>query len=147
MGGGHLAQGFAFKCVAVAHVFERGLEGEQGASVLDARRMSYSASAAIGFSVPYPRNSSRRDAPHRFFGSAAIACLVFGCAWAVYANVLGASIYPTISAENFDAPVIKRMSSVVIRNPRPAADNSPLAALEPTPSGPSFTFADRFAAA
>jgi hypothetical protein len=147
MGGGHLAQGFAFKRVAVAHVFERGLDGEQGASVLDARRMSYSASAAIGFSVRHPRNSSRSDTFHHFFGSAAIACLVFGCAWAVYANVLGASIYPTISAENFDAPVIKRTSSVAVRNSRPVADNSTLAALEPTPSGPSLTFADRFAAA
>jgi len=136
----------AFKCVAVAHIIERDLEGEQGASVLDAMRMSYSASAAIGFSVRHPRNSSRSDISHHFFGSAAIACLVFGCAWAVYANVLGASIYPTISAENFDA-VIKRTSSVAVRNSPPVADNSPLAALEPTPSGPSLTFADRFAAA
>jgi Protein of unknown function (DUF2778) len=147
MGGGHLAQGSAFKRVAVAHIVGRDLEGEQGASVLDARRMSYSASAAIGFSVRHPRNSSRGDTSHHFFGSAAIACLVFGCAWAVYANVLGASIYPTISVENFDAPVIKRMSSVAVRNPRPVADSSPLAALEATPSGPSLSFADRFSAA
>src|ERR1700732_1030009 len=128
-GGGHLAQGSAFKRVAVAHIVERDLDGEQGASVLDARRMSYSASAAIGFSVRHPRNSSRSDTPHQLFGSAAIACLVLACAWAVYANVLGASIYPTISAENFDAPVIKRTSSVAVRNPRPVADNSPLAML------------------
>jgi hypothetical protein len=109
--------------------------------------MSYSASAAIGFSVRHPKNSSRGDTSHHFFGSAAIACLVFGCAWAVYANVLGASIYPTISGDNFDVPVIKRTSSVAIRNPRPVADNSVLAALDPVPSGPLLNFADRFAAA
>ncbi|HET6840003.1 MAG TPA: tlde1 domain-containing protein [Bradyrhizobium sp.] len=111
--------------------------------------MSYSASAAIGFSVRHPRHSSRRDSSHQFFGSAAIACVVVGCAWAVYANVLGASIYPTISTENFDAPVIKRMSSIAVRNPRPVADNSmgTLTALDLAPSGTSLTFAERFAAA
>jgi hypothetical protein len=147
MGGGHLVQGSAFKRVAVAHIVERDLEGEQGASVLDARRMSYSASAAIGFSVRHTRNSSRGDTSHHFFGSAAIACLVFGCAWAVYTNVLGASIYPTISSDNFDVPVIRRTSSVAVRNSRPVADNSQLASLDPAPSGSSLTFADRFAAA
>jgi len=118
--------------------------------------MSYSASASIGFTVRHPGYSSRRAIPHQFFGSAAVACLVLGCAWAVYANVLGASIYPTLSSDNFEVPVIKRTSSVAVRNSRPVADNSQLASLDPAPSistpatvppGPSLNFSDRFAAA
>jgi hypothetical protein len=64
----------------------------------------------------------------------------------MYANVLGASIYPTISAQNFDAPVIRRTSSIAVRNPQPVADNNTLTALDLAPSGPSLSFAERFAA-
>ena len=118
--------------------------------------MSYSASASIGFTVRRPGNSSRKAIPHSFFGSAAITCLVVGCAWAVYANVFGAGIYPTISGDNFDVPVIKRPATVAVKNARQAGDNGQLALLDPapltltsktTPPGPSLTFADRFAAA
>jgi hypothetical protein len=80
--------------------------------------------------------------PRQYFGSAAIGCLVLGCAWAVYANVLGASIYPTISADNFEPPVVKSSLSVAIRRQPPAADNRQLARLEPA----SLNIADRFGA-
>jgi hypothetical protein len=118
--------------------------------------MSYSASASIGFTVRQPRKSSRRASPRNSFGGAAIACLVVGCAWAVYANVLGADIYPTMSGDNFNAPVIKRTPAVESRNTRPVADSSQFASLDPAPriaapatisSGPSLSFAERFAAA
>ena len=42
-----------------------------------------------------------KPAPATFFGSAAVACLVLGCAWTVYANVFGASIYPTAERRQF----------------------------------------------
>jgi hypothetical protein len=118
--------------------------------------MSYSTSASIGFVARSPRISSRSATRHNFFGSAAIACLVVGCVWAVYANILGTGIYPTISGDNFDAPVIKRAPTVAVRNARQLADNAQLASLAPAPlssaspivpRGPSLTFADRFAAA
>jgi hypothetical protein len=118
--------------------------------------MSYSASASIGFKVRRPGNSSRKAVPHSFFGGAAITCLVVGCAWAVYANVFGAGIYPTISGDNFDVPVIKRPATVAVKNTLQAGNRSQLAVLDPapltltsktTPAGPSLTFADRFAAA
>ena len=79
-----------------------------------------------------------------------------GCAWAVYANVLGAGIYPTISGDDLDVPAIRRAPTVAPRNARQVADNNQVALLDPAPqisapatiqSGPSLSFADRFAAA
>ena len=90
------------------------------------------------------------------FGSAAVGCLVLGCAWTVYANVLGASVYPTLSSSNFDSPVIKRSAAVAARSPATIINNAFAALPEPAPvisasatvsSGPSLSFEDRFAAA
>ena len=47
-----------------------------------------------------------------FLGGAAIACLVLGCAWTVYANIFRADVYPHLGSANFDAPVIKRPAAV-----------------------------------
>ena len=102
--------------------------------------MSYSTSASIGFAARNPRKSPRKAVSHNLFGSAAIACLVMGCAWAVYANVLGAGIYPTMSGDNFDVSVIKRPPTVAVRTARQFADTT----IQP---GPSLSFADRFSAA
>ena len=44
-------------------MIERCLEGEQGGTSLDARRMSTSTSACFEFCGPTPRNSSRKAAP------------------------------------------------------------------------------------
>jgi hypothetical protein len=136
-------------------MFERCLKGEQGGTVLDARRMSYSTSACYDFAANDYRRSARK-ASHNFFGSAAVACLVLGCAWTVYSNILAASVYPTLSSANFDAPVTRR-SSVLAVGRVPAAANNVLAALpEPAPvvsapaslsTGATLTFNDRFAAA
>jgi len=137
-------------------MFERCLEGEQGGTVLDARRMSYSASACYDFAANDYRRSARKTGSHHFFGSAAVACLVLGCAWAVYSNIFAASVYPTLSSASFDAPVIRRSPVVAVRSV-PAAANNFLAALpEPAPAvsapasistGSTLTFDDRFAAA
>ena len=118
--------------------------------------MSYSTSACFEFAASSPRRSSRKATPHNIFGGAAVACIVLGCAWTVYANVFAAGVYPTLGSTSFDAPVIRRPTAVAARKPMPAV-NSVVAALpEPAPviaapaavpPGPSLSFDDRFAAA
>jgi hypothetical protein len=88
-------------------------------------------------------------------GSVAVAGLMLGCAWTLYANVFGAGVYPTLSSSNFDAPVIKRPAAVAARSPASIIDNVFAALPEPAPmisrpavisSSPSLSFNDRFAA-
>jgi hypothetical protein len=144
---------FAFERAAGRHIIER-CQGQQGGTVLDARRMSYSISASSNFAARH-RSSARKAIPNHVFGSAAVTCLVLGCAWTVYANVFGASVFPQLSSATFDSPVIKRPA--LAARSAPSAANNILAALpEPTPvisapanvpSGPSLSFDDRFAAA
>ncbi|WOH85377.1 DUF2778 domain-containing protein [Bradyrhizobium sp. BEA-2-5] len=96
--------------------------------------------------------------PQHFLGSAAVAGLVLGCAWTVYANIFAASVYPSVGNASFDAPVIKRPVAVAAR-PTPAF-NEVFASLTPAPAAPAKTevakseaaasslmFNDRFAAA
>jgi hypothetical protein len=137
------------EAAAVLQMFERSLEGEQGGTSLDARRMSTSVSACYDFAAHTPRNFPRKASSSRFLGSAAVACLVLGCAWTVYSNIFAAGIYP--SAGNFDVAVIKR-SPAPVRNVLTASNSSvvvespPVAPATLSP-GPSFSFDDRFAAA
>jgi hypothetical protein len=135
-------------------IIERCLEGEQGGTSLDARRMSTSTSACYDFAAHNHRNSSRKAVPHHFFGSAAIVCLVLGCAWTVYANVFGASIYPAVSGGNFDVAVIRKPAPPADRKALTVANSTVLVESPPVISspatvspGPSFSFDDRFAAA
>ena len=116
--------------------------------------MSISTSACYDFAAHSPRvsprASSRKATPYSFFGSAAIACLVVGCAWTVYTNVLGASIYPAVSS-NFDVAVVRRPSAASFHNRFAFADSSvavetPPAVSAPARPVPSFSFDDRFAA-
>jgi hypothetical protein len=113
--------------------------------------MSTSISACYDFAAPTPRNFPRKAVATHLFGSAAIACLVVGCAWTVYSNIFAAGIYP--SAGNFDVAVIKR-SPAPVRNVLTASNSSVVvesARVAPAPvivsQGPSFSFDDRFAAA
>ena len=140
--------------VAVTLTIGRCLEGEQGGIGLDARRMSTSTSACYGFAAHNPRKSSGQPASRHFFGSAAVAALVVGCAWTVYANIFAGSVYPSLSNSSFDAPVIRRPSTFAERNPFSAANNTvvvesaPKVAARVTPApGPLLSFEDRFAAA
>ena len=116
--------------------------------------MSTSTSACYGFAAHRPRKSSRKSVSSNFFGSAAVACLVVGCGWTVYANVFASSVYPALSSGNFDAPVIRRASTFAERNPFSVANNTVVVETRPVFSkpatvapGPSLSFADRFAAA
>lgn len=113
--------------------------------------MGYSTSASSQFAAHKHKKSSRKVFPNHVFSGAAVACLVLGCAWNLYANVFGASIYPTVGG--FDAPVIKRASVVAVRTPQPVTTNTLAALPEPAPeiSAPAsialLDFQDRFGAA
>jgi hypothetical protein len=88
-------------------------------------------------------------------GGAFVACLMLGCAWTVYANVFGASVYPAAIVGNFDVAVIKRSPAPAVPSAAPAFDDVFAALSAPAPLssarvnltlGPSLTFNDRFAA-
>ena len=115
--------------------------------------MSSSISACYDFATHTPRNFSRKAVvPTGFLGSAAVACLVVGCAWTVYTNVFAAGIYP--SAGNFDVAVIKH-SPAPARTVLAASNTSIVVETPPVVSAPavvvaqgsSVSFEDRFAAA
>jgi hypothetical protein len=117
--------------------------------------MSTSTSACLDFAAHKTRRSARKAIPLDFLGSAAVACLLLGCAWTVYANILRADVYPQLGSANYDLPVI-RQSPTVARSAPPVADDVVAALPEPAPlisapatipSGPALSFDDRFAAA
>jgi hypothetical protein len=113
------------------------------------------STSAFGLGAHKHRRSSRKAIPNHVFGSAAVACLVLGCAWTLHANVFGASVYPQLSSANFDSPVIRR-PAFAVRSAPSAADTIAAALPEPAPlisapasmpSLPLLSFDDRFAAA
>jgi type VI secretion system (T6SS) effector TldE1-like protein len=115
--------------------------------------MSTSTSA---FSRAAHRKSSGKAISGNFLGGAAVACLMLGCAWTVYSNVLGASVYPTLASSDYDLPVVKPGPSIADRFGPLAIDKIQTARLEPKPeisapatvaSGPTPTFDERFASA
>jgi len=112
--------------------------------------MSYSTVACFSSAVSKPKRSSRKSVPRNFLGGAAIAGLVLGSAWTVYANVFRADVYPQLGSTNFDAPVVKqpvvatRKAQTVISDAFAALREQASAALAPSST---LTFDDRFAAA
>ena len=120
--------------------------------------MSASVSAyALG--AQSRKRSSRKILPQHFLGSAAVAGLVLGCAWTVYANIFAASVYPSVNNAAFDAPVTRSPVAVAARH-APPSFNEVFASLAPPPSSsvkaetakaetsaPSLMFNERFAAA
>ena len=48
-------------------------------------------------------------------GGVAVAGLVLGCAWTVYTNVFGASVYPSVNSADFEAPVVRNPTIVAAR--------------------------------
>src|SRR6266478_7050592 len=102
-----------------------------GGTVLDARRMSTST-GAYGLAAPTRKKPSRKVIPRNFLGSAAVAGLVLGCAWTVYSNVFGASIYPSVNSAAFEAPVVKR-PAVAVRSTQPAFNDVFAALADPAP--------------
>jgi hypothetical protein len=45
---------------------------------------------------------------HTLFGGAAVACLVIGCGWTVYSNIINANAYPTIGNADHVEAVVRR---------------------------------------
>jgi Protein of unknown function (DUF2778) len=112
------------------------------------------STGAFGLAAPNRKRSSRKNLPHRFLGSAAIAGLVLGCAWTVYTNVFGAGIYPSVNNAAFDAPVIKRPVAIAARPATPSFNEVFASVHAPAPDvskpetvSPSIMFNERFAAA
>src|SRR5260221_9752571 len=79
------------------------------------------STSAVGLAAHKQRRSSCKVIPIHVFVSAAVACLVLGCAWTLYANVFGASVYPQLRGANFDASVIRR-PAIAVRSALSAAN-------------------------
>jgi Protein of unknown function (DUF2778) len=115
---------------------------------------SISANGRAAYQRNSSRKSSRKFIPNHVFGSVSVVCLVAGCAWTVYANILSASVYPQLGSSNFDAPVVRRppvarSAAAAISNSFAAlTESAPVIAAPATiPSGSTLSFEDRFAAA
>jgi Protein of unknown function (DUF2778) len=120
--------------------------------------MSTSTVARYSFAANKSKSSARKSSFRSLFGAAAVASVVLGCGWTVYANIFAASPFPQLGSANFDAPVIRRPQAVAAAATTPATDSNvtriaeikppPMIAAPATvPAGPSLSFADRFAAA
>jgi hypothetical protein len=105
------------------------------------------------------RTSSRKASSRNLFGGLAVACLVLGSSYAVYSNILAASVYPTLGESSFDQPVIRQRSEPVASRSPAQAISDVFAALPAEPAPvigkpatkvaailPSMMFSDRFAA-
>jgi len=86
---------------------------------------------------------------HTLFGGAAVACLVVGCGWTVYSNIIGASAYPTIgNADHVEAvarrpKLAERSTMQVIHETFAALPEQPAVVAAITPD----MFNERFSAA
>lgn len=108
---------------------------------------------ALGLAAHNRRKSSRRVLPQHFFGSVAVAGLLLGCAWTVYSNVFGASIYPSMNGAAFETPLAGNTTVVAARPARPAFNeifaslpDRPLVIPTPESVSASIMFNERFAA-
>jgi len=54
------------------------------------------------------KTSSPKAISHTLFSGAAIACLLIGCGWTVYSNIINASAYPTIGDADHVEAVVRR---------------------------------------
>src|SRR5829696_4867760 len=108
---------------------------------------------AFGPAVHNRRKPSRRGIPQQILGGVAVAGLVLGCAWTVYTNVFGASVYPSVNSAAFEAPAIKNPAVAAARSAPPAfneifASLSQQSLVIPAPENvaSSLMFNERFAA-
>ncbi len=133
--------------------FGDGIKERPGGTVLGGVCMSTSK-RACGPAGKNRGKSSRNVLPHYFVGSVAVAGLMLGCAWTVYTNVIGASIYPTVGSAAFEAPPVPGSTIVAARPVRPnfneifasLPERSPLISAPENVSA-SLMFNERFAAA
>jgi hypothetical protein len=109
---------------------------------------------AFGPAVHNRRKPSRKGIPQHFLGGVAVAGLVLGCAWTVYTNVFGASVYPTVNSAAFEAPAARNPATAAARPVQPAfkeifasLEQRPLVMPAPENVASSLMFTERFAAA
>jgi Protein of unknown function (DUF2778) len=62
------------------------------------------------------RRQSKKANSHRLLSGSAALCLAVGCGWMVYANILAASVYPTLGTAGYDEPVVKLPHQIATRN-------------------------------
>jgi hypothetical protein len=108
---------------------------------------------AFGPAVHNRRKPSRRGIPQQILGGVAVTGLVLGCAWTVYTNVFGASVYPSVSSAAFEAPARKNPTVAAARPVQPAfneifASLAQQSLVVPAPENvaSSLMFNERFAA-
>jgi hypothetical protein len=106
---------------------------------------------AFGPAVHNRRKPSYRG--QQILGGVAVTGLVLGCAWTVYTNVFGASVYPSVNSAAFEAPAGKNPATVAARPVQPAfneifASLSQQSLVIPAPENvaSSLMFNERFAA-
>jgi hypothetical protein len=77
------------------------------------------------------RKSSGKTISRALFGGVAVACLVLGCGWTVYTNIIAASVYPTIGT-SYDEPVVRQPRLAAARSAAQAVSEA-FAALPEAP--------------
>lgn len=109
------------------------------------------STGAFGVAAHNRKKSSRKVFPQHLLGGVAVAAVVLGCAWTVYSNVFGASIYPSVNSAALEAPIVRQSSVAAVRPARPAFNEvfaslpaPKISAPESVPS--SIMFNERFAA-
>src|ERR1700738_4804517 len=94
--------------------------------------MSNSTGALRGFAAYNRGSSSRKAIPPNVFAGAAGAFGVLGCAWTLYVNVFGASIYPVMAGSGIESAVMsprpasaKQKSTVALLTAAYSPENAP----------------------
>jgi len=106
------------------------------------------------------RTRSRKSNSSGLLGGAAVACLVLGAGYAVYSNIIAASVFPTLGEAGYDEPVIKARPALEARQDAAQAVRDVFATLTrqappdigkpatgEAAASPSLPFSERFAAA
>jgi type VI secretion system (T6SS) effector TldE1-like protein len=66
------------------------------------------STSSVALAGRHRRKSSGKAISHALFGGTAVACLVIGCSWTVYSNIINASAYPTIGNADHVEAVVRR---------------------------------------
>jgi hypothetical protein len=98
------------------------------------------------------RRKVRKSVSHELLSGAAAACLVVGCGWTIYTNVIASNVFPRLG-DGYDAPVVPRpklaRSTAQAISESFAALSGPAPALPAVTDAPSITpnmFNERFGA-
>src|ERR1700759_149041 len=107
------------------------------------------STSSVALAGRHRRKSPGKAISHTLFGGAAVACLVIGCGWTVYSNIINASAYPTIgNADHVEAFV--RRTKVAERSTGQVGHETFAALAEQRPVVAALTremFNERFSAA